>query len=61
MHRCYSAEVYYLIFSSGVANRTLSQICGRLYFPTFLLRVGVDSNVDSLLDGSRNTNVPLFQ
>ena len=33
------AEVYYLIFSSGVANRTLSQICVRLYLPTFLFRV----------------------
>ena len=41
LHRCYGAEVYYLIFSSWVANRTLSQICGRLYMPKFLLRVGL--------------------
>ena len=40
-HRCYGAEVLYLVFSSGMENRTLSQICGRLYLPMFLLRVGL--------------------
>ena len=40
-HRCCGAEVYYIIFSFGDANRTLSQICSRLYLPTFLLRVGL--------------------
>ena len=32
---------YLLILSSGMVNRTLSQICGRLYFPIFLFRVGL--------------------
>ena len=32
---------YLLIFSSGMEYRTLSQICGRLYFPMFLFRVGL--------------------
>ena len=55
MHRCYGAEVGQLILSSGMVNRTLSQICGRLYFPTFLFSVGVVySDVDGLLDGSGN-------
>ena len=31
----------YFIFSSGRLNRMLSQMCGRLYFPIFLLRVGL--------------------
>ena len=31
----------YLVFSSGMANRTLFQMCGRLYLPMFLLRVGL--------------------
>ena len=31
----------YFVFSSGVENRTLSQMCGRLYLPIFLLRVGL--------------------
>ena len=32
---------FHLIFSSGMENITLSQICDRLYLPTFLLRVGI--------------------
>ena len=32
---------FHLIFSSGMENITLSQICDRLYLPTFLLRVGL--------------------
>ena len=31
----------YLVFSSGMANRTLFQMCGRLYLPMFLFRVGL--------------------
>ena len=31
----------YLVFSSGMANRTLFQMCGRLYLSMFLLRVGM--------------------
>ena len=31
----------YSFFNSGIVNRTLSQMCGRLYFPIFLLRVGL--------------------
>ena len=31
----------YLVFSSGLANRTLFQMCGRLYLPMFLLLVGL--------------------
>ena len=30
----------YSVFSSRMANRTLFQMCGRLYLPMFLLRVG---------------------
>ena len=30
-----------LILSSGMVNRTLSRMCGRLYFPIFLFRVGL--------------------
>ena len=43
-HRCYCAEVilyFYFVFSSGVENRTLSQMCGRLHMQIFLLRVGL--------------------
>ena len=40
-HRCCSAEVFYFVFSSEMENRTLSQMCGRLYLPMFLLRVGL--------------------
>ena len=41
-HYCYCAEWLYLfILSSGIACKTLSQMCGRLYFPIFLLRVGL--------------------
>ena len=40
-HWCYGAEVLYLVFSSGMENGTLSQICDRLYLPIFLLRVGL--------------------
>ena len=31
----------YFIFSSGMLNSMLSQMCGRLYFPIFLLSVGL--------------------
>ena len=31
----------YFFFNSGMENRILSQICGRLYFPIFLFRVGL--------------------
>ena len=41
MHRCYYADCHYLVFSSGMANRTLFQMCGRLYLPMYLLRVGL--------------------
>ena len=37
-HRCCGAEVIYFVFSSEMENRTLSQMCGRLYLPVFLLR-----------------------
>ena len=40
-HRCYGAEVIYFVSSSEMENRTLSQMCGRLYLPIFLLRVGL--------------------
>ena len=40
-HRCYGAEVIYFVFSSKMENRTLFQMCGRLYLPTFLFRVGL--------------------
>ena len=33
-------KVNYFSFSSKVLNRTSSQICGRWYLPTFLLRDG---------------------
>ena len=32
---------FYLAFSSEIENRTSSQMCGRLYLPMFLLRVGL--------------------
>ena len=32
---------YFFIFSSGIVNSILSHICGRLYFPMFLFRVGL--------------------
>ena len=38
-HRCYGAEVIYFVYSSEIENRTLSQMCGRLYLPIFLVRV----------------------
>ena len=38
-HKCYGADVFYFVFSSEMENRTLSQMCGRLYLPIFLLRV----------------------
>ena len=31
----------YLVFSSGMVNRNLFQMCGRLYLPMFLFRVGL--------------------
>ena len=33
--------IIYFIFNSGMVNNILSQMCGRLYFPIFLLRVGL--------------------
>ena len=41
VHGCYCANYTYLVFSSGMANGTLFQMCGRLYLPMFLLRVGL--------------------
>ena len=32
---------HYFIFSSGMLNNILSQVCGRLYFPIFLLSVRI--------------------
>ena len=32
---------WFLFLSSGVVNRTLSHICGRLYLPMFLLVLGL--------------------
>ena len=40
-HRCCGAEVIYFLFNSEMENRNLSQICGRLYLPIFLFRVGL--------------------
>ena len=40
-HRCCGAEVIYFVFSSEMENRTLSQMCGRLYLAIFLFRVGL--------------------
>ena len=42
---------HYFIFSSGMLNNILSQMCGRLYFPIFLLSVGLFSliYIDSLI------------
>ena len=52
-HLYYGAEVLYLDFSSGMENRTLSQICGRLHLPMFLLGGRVDdSDVNGFFDGS---------
>ena len=41
----------YFIFSSGMLNSMLSQMCGRLYFPIFLLSVGLFTlmYIDSLI------------
>ena len=41
----------YFFFNSGMENRILSQICGRLYFPIFLFRVGLLTlmYIDSLM------------
>ena len=43
--------ISYFIFSSGRLNRMLSQMCGRLYFPIFLLSVGLFTlmYIDSLM------------
>ena len=41
VHRCYCVDYTDLVFSSGMANRTLFQMCGRLYLSMFLLRVGL--------------------
>ena len=51
-YRCYIAKVFYFVFSSEMENRTLSQMCGRLYLPMFLLRVGVLPDVYSFFYGS---------
>ena len=40
-HRCCGADVIYFDFSSEKENRTLFQMCGRLYFSTSLFRVGL--------------------
>ena len=40
-HRCYGAEIIYFVFSSEMENRTLYQMHGSLYLPTFLFRVGL--------------------
>ena len=42
---------HYFIFSSGMLNNILSQMCGRLYFPIFLLSVGLFTlmYIDSLI------------
>ena len=42
-HNCCWCYVicYFFIFSSGIVNSILSHICGRLYFPMFLFRVGL--------------------
>ena len=32
---------YFFSFSSGIVNNILSHMCGRLYFPMFLFRVGL--------------------
>ena len=40
-HTCCGAEVIYFVFSSEMENRTLSQMCGRLYLPIFLFRIGL--------------------
>ena len=41
----------YFFFNSGMENRILSQICGRLYFPIFLFGVGLLTlmYIDSLI------------
>ena len=43
--------IHFFIFSSGIVNKFLCQICGRLYFPIFLLRVGLFTLIytDSLM------------
>ena len=45
----------YFILSSGMLNSKLSQMCGRLYFPIFLLSVHSD------IDGFFNKISVLFQ
>ena len=37
---CYG---HFFVFSSEMENRTLSQMCGRLYLPIFLLRIGLST------------------
>ena len=55
-YRCYCTYTYvvfmiHFFFNSGMENRILSQICGRLYFPIFLFRVGLFTlmYIDSLM------------
>ena len=55
-YRCYCTSSYvmfiiYFFFNSGIENSSLSQMWGRLYFPIFLLRVGLFTLIymDSLM------------
>ena len=48
----------YLVFSSGMVNRTSFQMCGNLYLPMFLFRV-VDSDVYGFFDGPGHILTPL--
>ena len=73
-HRCYGAEVIYVTFyvkvlSSGMENRTCSQMCGRLYSPIFLFRVRqiflfrvrlLDSYIYSLFNSSSHAPACLY-
>ena len=34
---------HFFSFSSGIVNKILSHMCGRLYFPMFLFRVGLST------------------
>ena len=54
-YRCYCTSSYIMFiiyfFNSGMENISLSQMRGRLYFPIFLLRVGLFTlmYIDSLM------------
>ena len=43
--------IHFFIFNSRMVSKILSQMCGRLYFPIFLLRVGLFTlmYIDSLM------------